>query len=94
MLRAEALWKNADMRRLCENPNCRDPLPAHAPPHQKVCGKERCIRWKSRENRRAFRIRRGLERIPVPDTIIMPTWGEGCAVGSTLWCPFPGIENW
>ena len=78
----------------CENPDCREMLEPLAP-NQRTCKKPRCIRWKARENRIAYREKHGIGRkIPQPDQVCMPTWGDGCAVGSILWCPFPGIEAW
>ena len=78
----------------CENPDCREMFEPLAP-NQRTCKKPRCIRWKARENRMAYREKHGRTRkVPQPDQVCMPTRGEGCAVGSILWCPFPGIENW
>lgn len=79
---------------LCENPNCRTgPFEPQAQ-NQKTCRDPLCLKWKYRQNRRAYLAKRGIDRTPRPDEICMPTWGEGCAVGSILWCPFPGIANW
>lgn len=78
----------------CENPDCREMFEPLAP-NQRTCKRPRCIRWKARENRRAYRERRGLTLAPIPrGKVEAPTWGDGCAVGSILWCPFPGIEAW
>ena len=77
----------------CENPDCREMFEPLAP-NQRTCKRLRCIRWKARENRKSYLAKRGIDRTPVPEKVEMPVWGEGCAVGSVLWCPFPGIENW
>ena len=77
----------------CENPDCREMFEPLAP-NQRTCKRPRCIRWKARENRKSYLAKRGIDRTPVPEKVIMPAWADGCAVGSTLWCPFPGITNW
>ena len=76
----------------CENPDCREMFEPLAP-NQRTCKKPRCIRWKARENRKAYMARKG-KVTPQPEAVCRPTRGDGCAVGSILWCPFPGIENW
>lgn len=80
---------------LCENPNCKTGPFEPLAPNQKTCRDPRCIKWKYRQNRIAYREKHGIGRkIPQPDQVCMPTRGDGCTVGSILWCPFPGIENW
>ena len=76
----------------CENPDCREMFEPLAP-NQRTCKRPRCIRWKARENRKAYMARKG-NVPPQPEAVCMPSWGDGCAVGSILWCPFPGITNW
>ena len=79
--------------RECENPNCRTMFSPKIP-NQRVCPDEECQRWKARENRRAFRLRREQEHKSMLESLVMPTRGEGCMVGSIQWCPFPGVTCW
>lgn len=79
--------------RECENPDCKDLFEPHVH-NQRICNKKRCAVWKAKENRKKYVEARKAELEARIVRITMPTRGDGCAVGSMLWCPFPGIENW
>lgn len=82
-------WRNDP--RPCENPNCRKMFIPRVH-NQRVCQNTRCQNWKAKQNRMAYKKRK--PKAYAAGHVTMPHWGEGCAVGSILFCPFPGVTGW
>ena len=80
---------------LCERPGCGKRFRPRVH-NQRVCKDEVCIAWKARENVQAFRERRRQQaKAEEPqEPVTPPSWGDGCCVGSILFCPFPGVTSW